>query len=440
MARYFIQTFGCQMNEADSEAMARLLEGAGYEAAGCAEEASLIVLNTCCVRAKPEQKVYSRLGELRLLKQQRPELLIAVAGCMAQKEGEGLLRRVPYVDMVVGPRQFHRLEEFIHSCREGGQRVCSLGLEDDPSLARRINGSTNLKAFIPIILGCDNHCTYCIVPSVRGRQKSRPAEEIRAEVEALAAGGCKEITLLGQNVLAYGEGKSEKVKGKNRKFADLLRDLSEVARIERIRFTTAHPRDVSDELIAAVAELPQVCEHFHLPIQAGDDRLLRAMGRGYTTGYYLEMVEKIRSKMPEAAITTDIMVGFPGETEEEFAASLAFYEKLEFDQAFVFVYSPRPGTPAEKMDGQVPQPTKVARLQRVAEVTSACALKRNAARVGRTEEVLVEGASEKNPALLQGRLRNNKMVVFAGSAQTIGQFVSVTLEKAHPWGFSSSKR
>jgi len=432
--RYFIQTYGCQMNEADSEAMARLLEGAGYEAAAGAEEASVIILNTCCVREKPEQKVYSRLGELRPLKERCPEALIIVAGCLAQKEGTALFQRAPHVDMVVGTRQFHHLEKFLHSCH-AGKRICALGLEDDPSVGRQGEWKANLKAFVPIILGCNNHCTYCIVPSVRGREKSRPAQEIKREVEALAAGGCKEITLLGQNVLAYGR---DLPGGGD--LAALLEMLNEVEGIQRIRFTTAHPRDVNERLLEAVADLPRVCEHFHLPIQAGHDRLLRAMGRGYSAAYYLAMTEKIRVKMPEAAITTDIMVGFPGETEAEFAASLELYRRIGFDQAFTFAFSPRPGTPAAAMEKQVPQSLRQARLARLIELTKDCALSINSTWVGREEEVLVEGVSEKDSSRLAGRLRNNKLVVFPGTRDLVGRFASVRLTRAHPWGFTGELR
>jgi len=441
MSRYYIQTYGCQMNEADSEAMARLLEKAGYEPSDSPEEASIILLNTCCVRAKPEQKVYSRLGELRPIKERRPEVIFAIAGCMAQKEGQALLKRIPYLDLVIGTRQFHRLEEFIHSCRQGGQRICALGLEDDPSSLRAAplvlpaSAEMNLKAFLPIILGCDNYCTYCIVPSVRGRQKSRLPDEIRAEVEALVERGCREVTLLGQNVLAYGRD----LPG-NGDFVSLLESLNGVDGIERIRFTTAHPRDVEDRLIEAAASLPRVCEHFHLPIQAGHDRLLKAMGRGYTAAYYLEMVERIRARIPGVAITTDIMVGFPGETDEEFEASLELYSKIGFDQAFTFVYSPRPGTAAAKKPDQVPQKTKIARLTRLIELINASALRINSSQVGRQGEVLVEGVSEKNPSKLAGRLRNNKLVVFSGKENLVGRFVTVTLTAAYQWGFAGEVR
>lgn len=437
--RYFIQTFGCQMNEADSEAMARLLEQAGYECADSPEEASFILLNTCCVRAKPEQKVYSRLGELRPIKERRPDTLIAVAGCMAQKEGEALLKRVPYLDLVIGTRQFHRLEEFIHSCRQGGQRLCALGLEDDPSELRAspivpgAGAAANLKAFVPIILGCDNFCTYCIVPSVRGRQKSRPPAEILREVQALSARGGKEVTLLGQNVLAYGRDLTPPTD-----FISLLEALDERGGVERIRFTTAHPRDVDERLIAAVADLPQVCEHFHIPVQAGDNRLLKAMNRGYTTEDYLATVEKIRARIANVAITTDIMVGFPGETEQQFEASLALYAKLGFDQAFTFVYSPRPGTAAAKLPDQVPQEVKVARVSRLSEMINERARRINQAQLGRREELLVEGRSEKDSARLAGRTRTNKLVVFPGGAELIGRLVTVTLTAAYSWGFAGT--
>jgi tRNA-2-methylthio-N6-dimethylallyladenosine synthase len=431
--RFFIQTFGCQMNEADSQAMGRLLEAHGWAQANTPEEAALIILNTCCVRAKPEEKVYSRLGELRPLKERDPSVLLVVAGCMAQKEGEKMLKRVPYLDLVLGTRQFHRLPEFVLAC-QAGERLSVLGLEDDPFVARHqlaADGqAAGLKVFVPIILGCDNRCTYCIVPSVRGEQKSRPAAEILAEVAALAERGCKEITLLGQNVLAYGRDLPEPTD-----FARLLEILHEVAGLARIRFTTAHPRDVDDHLIQTAAALPKVCEHWHLPVQAGEDQLLRAMGRGYTAAEYAAKIEKIRAARPGAAITTDIMVGFPGETDEQFETSLEFYEKIGFDQAFTFVYSTRPGTPAAKMAEQVAKAVKVKRLIRLSEAVNQSAIRINTAAVSSVGEVLVEGLSEKDAANLGGRLRNNKFVVFPGSSELIGQFVKVKLISAHPWGF-----
>jgi tRNA-2-methylthio-N6-dimethylallyladenosine synthase len=342
--------------------------------------------------------------------------------------------------MVIGTRQFHRLEEFLHTCGPGGQRICALGLEDDPSAARAApspivqQDTSNLKAFVPIILGCDNYCTYCIVPFVRGRQKSRPIEELRSEVSELVARGCKEVTLLGQNVLAYGRDLSD-----GRDFVSLLEDLNSIDGLERIRFTTAHPRDVHDRLIEAVANLPKVCEHLHLPIQAGQDRLLQAMNRGYTTAYYLNMAQKIRARIPDAAITTDIMVGFPGETEEEFAASMAFYEKLAFDQAFMFIYSPRPGTPAAKMAEQIPYKVKQARLVQLVELVNTTSIRINRTWIGRTEEVLGDEVSEKDAAKISGRLRNNKMVVFPGPADRIGQFVQVEITGAHLWGLTGEE-
>jgi tRNA-2-methylthio-N6-dimethylallyladenosine synthase len=438
---FFIQTYGCQMNEADSQTMARVLAADGYTQAASAEEAAVIILNTCCVRAKPEQKASSRLGELRILKQQRPDLIIGMAGCMAQKDGQALLNKTPFLDLVIGTRQFHRLAELIHACQQG-QRLCALGLEDDPSAARLVEcGSgdekpeaaetpvSGLTAFVPIILGCDNYCTYCIVPYVRGRQKSRTIGEIREEVAALVAGGCKEVTLLGQNVLAYGRDLQKQCD-----FADLLAVLNDIPGLQRIRFTTAHPRDVNDKLIDAVASLPRVCEHFHLPIQAGHDGLLKAMGRGYTTQHYLQMATFIRARIPDVSITTDIMVGFPGETEDEFAASMELYEKLAFDQAFTFIYSPRPGTPAAKLPEQIPYRTKQARLMRLVEVINTNALRINEKWVGREVEVLVDGTSDKDVTRLSGRLRNNKLVIFPGAEKLVGQLVQVRITSATLWG------
>jgi len=463
-ARYFLFTYGCQMNQADSELVARLLERAGWQPAASPEEADLVLLNTCCVREKPEHKLHSRLGELARLKQRRPQLLVAVAGCIAQKEGDRLLARSPgVVDLVVGTRQFHRLPELVEQVRAAGQPLTCLEMDSDPSQARLAalasscepisaglrangdqailgNGATGLAvraaasrpgitAFVPVIRGCTNFCTYCIVPFVRGPEVSRQPEEIRAEVGLLAQRGCKQVTLLGQNVLAYGAD----LEG-GWKFARLLDFLHPVEGIERLRFTTAHPRDGSEELIETAARLPKVCEHFHLPIQSGNDRILAEMRRGYDTAYYRNLAGKIRSRLPLSALTSDIMVGFPGETEEEFGESLRFYEELRFDQAFMFAYSPREGTAAARMAGQLPRQVKVERLRRLIERQNRISLEKNQELVGRSEEVLVEAVNQKRPGQLLGRTRSNRLAVFAGEAHLVGELVQVRVTRGHLWG------
>jgi tRNA-2-methylthio-N6-dimethylallyladenosine synthase len=432
---FHIHTYGCQMNEADSEAMAGALIAAGHAPTPDLEEADLLLLNTCCVREKPERKAYGRLGELRLLKARRPGLVIAVAGCLAQKEGEGILRRAPFVDLVVGTRQFHRLPELVAEVRTERGPKTALSLEDDPCRVTAPEAPTraetaSLKKFVPVILGCDNFCSYCIVPRVRGREQSRPLPEVGAEVEAAAAQGVREVTLLGQNVLAYGRDLSPRVD-----FCDLLEAIHDVAGLERIRFITCHPRDVSQRLMRTIAALPKVCEHLHLPAQAGEDRLLRDMGRGYSTAYYEDLVARLRAAIPGLAITTDLMVGFPGETEDEFEASLAFCGRIRFDQAFTFAYCPRPGTPAAARSDQVPPEVGQRRLARLIEMQNRISEEINRCQLGRTVEVLADGFSKKNPARLTGRTRGNKLVLLGAEPALIGQLCQARLTQAHPWGF-----
>lgn len=428
--RYYIHTYGCQMNEADSLALGELLEEQGYQPASGPEGADLILLNTCCVRPKPEHKVYSQLGQLGKLKERNPDLIIAVVGCMAQKEGDSLRRRAPMTDLIIGPRRLHRLPELIEQFRATKTSQCDISLNGaEPMLPTAIR-SPQLQTFVNIIQGCTNFCSYCIVPFVRGPETSRPAGEITSEVETLASSACREVTLLGQNVLVYGRDRDDGVG-----FVELLEMLQPIQGLERIRFTTAHPRDVSQRLIDAVAELPKVCEHFHLPIQAGEDRILEAMGRGYTVSDYRNLIDRIRAAVPDVSMTTDIMVGFPGETEQQFEATLKTYADVRFDQAFTFIYSPRPQTKAAQMPGQLPYPVKRDRLQRLAALQNEISTQINRENLGRSFEVLVEGTSEKDDQRLAGRTRNNKMVVFAGDRELTGQLVSVTMTQAHLWGF-----
>jgi len=430
--KYHIITFGCQMNEADSSLMAALLEAAGWEACARRDEADLVVVNTCSVREKPEHKVDSLLGELRKGRDEHAGRLVAVTGCMAQREGEELARRGRGVDIVLGTRSFHHLAEAVERARGGERPVVMLGMEEDPSPARcaMTPGKSVLKAFVPIILGCTNFCSYCIVPYVRGGEKSRPAEEIRGEVESLVSRGAREVTLLGQNVLAYGRDLDS-----GGAFADLLGDLSEVEGLWRIRYTTCHPRDVRRELIEVMRDQPQVCEHIHLPIQAGTDKLLGEMNRGYTVEQYRRVVDELRAGVPGMAITTDMMVGFPGETADDFESSLRLYETIRFDAAFMFAYSPRPGTKAAQREDQVPRNVRLERLHRLIEVQNRITVERNREEIGNVVEVLVEGPAEKGEGLLVGRGSNNKLVVFRGSGELAGRLGSVRLTEAHLWGF-----
>jgi tRNA-2-methylthio-N6-dimethylallyladenosine synthase len=432
---YHLITFGCQMNEADSQLMAGLLDQAGWCPVTSVENADLVVINTCAVREKPEQKVYSLLGELRRHKQRRPAATIVVTGCMAQGAGRKLLKRAPHVDAVLGTRCFHHIVEAVDRSRSGEKGIVITDLHDDPAAPRCGPGMERerapLRAFVPIILGCTNFCSYCIVPYVRGAEASRPQEEVVREVEALVRAGTREVTLLGQNVLAWGRDLPARPG-----FEALLTFVARVEGLWRLRFLTSHPRDVTPGLIEAMRDLGAACEHIHLPIQAGTDRLLQEMNRGYTTDQYRAVVDQLRAAIPGISITTDIMVGFPGETEEDCEKSLKLYERIEFDAAFTFAYSPRPGTAATQMLDQVPRKTALARLQGVIELQNRITCERNSREVGNLAQVLVEGRAEKGDGLLCGRTRRNKQVVFPGDRDLTGSLTQVRLTRAHLWGFS----
>jgi len=434
MMKYHIITFGCQMNEADSSLMAALLEAAGWERAATRDESDLVVVNTCSVREKPEHKVDSLLGELRGMKEQRRGLLIAVTGCMVQRAGDNVAQApsLRVADILLGTRSFHHIVEAAERARSGERPVVIADLDEDPSPLRCTVASAEapLRAFVPIILGCTNFCSYCIVPYVRGGEKSRAVGEIRGEVESLVRGGTKEVTLLGQNVLAYGRDLDA-----GATFADLLGNLSEIEDLWRIRFTTCHPRDVSERLVRQIRDLPPVCEHIHLPIQAGTDKLLREMNRGYTTGEYLRIVDELRAGVPGIAVTTDMMVGFPAETDQDFESSLGLYEGMRFDSAFMFAYSPRPGTAAARRTDQVPSKVRLERLHRLIEVQNRITLERNEEQIGSIAEVLVEGPAERGEGLLAGKTRQNKQVVFAADAKAAGSLAKVRLIEARLWGF-----
>jgi len=428
--KYTLITFGCQMNEADSRLMAAMLDQAGWEECRAPQEADLIVVNTCSVREKPEQKVRSLLGALRAEKEARPRLVLAVVGCMAQSQGARLVKRAPYVDLVLGTRCFHHLVEAVARVQRGERPVVITDLDDDPATMRcEVETRRQLRAFVPIILGCTNFCSYCLVPHVRGKETSRPLSQIVAEVERLVHRGTREVTLLGQNVLAYGQDLRDRPM-----FDGLLSQLSEIEDLWRIRFTTCHPRDVTPALIDAM-RLPKVCEHIHLPIQAGTDKLLREMNRGYTVAEYRATVEALRAGVPDLAITTDIMVGFPGETDGDNEESLRVYQELGFEAAFTFAYSERPGTAAAKRADQVPRELRIARLNRLIEMQNRITREHNATKLGRVAEVLVEGPAEKGEGLLAGKTRQNKQVVFPGEAALIGTLVQVRLVEAELWGF-----
>jgi tRNA-2-methylthio-N6-dimethylallyladenosine synthase len=448
--KYAVLTWGCQMNVDDSEQIENLLEGDGLEKASSVEEADVILLNTCSVRQKPEDKVFSKLGELAELKRAKPNLTIGVTGCMAQRAGAEIARRAPHIDLIAGTAQLERIPELVRERRslletgaaqpnKASDVLIQLQLprkksESQLYLPERKRVTTGkLKSFVSIMYGCDKFCAFCIVPLTRGKERSRPAADIVGEVEHLAAHGTQEVTLLGQTVNSYG------LKGLEAtcSFAELLRRVDSVPGIERIRFTSPYPKDFTDDVIEAMARLPHVCEQVHLPVQVGDDTLLRRMHRGYTLDQYREIVRKLRAAMPGIVITTDLMLGFPGETEAQFENTLAFVEEIRFDQAFMFAYSPREPTQAARLPDQLAREVKVRRLEALIALQNRIAVEINArhAAEGRCFEVLVEGRSPKDPAQWQGQTRGGKTVHFAAGRDLTGQRVAVRATAGHLWGF-----
>ena len=437
---YLIHTWGCQMNDDDSQQMSNLLEQMGYRRANDEADADVILLNTCSVREKPEQKAKSKLGELRALKEAKPGLVVGVCGCMAQREGKAFLRISPVVDLVIGTAQVYELPALIEQARAAAKRIVSTDIPMSRNGAAhmpRVVENVGLKTFVPIMYGCDNYCTYCVVPSARGPERSRSADEIVAEVRELVARGCREVTLIGQNVNSYrGAVSGQQSAAGYADYAELLAMVDAVTGLERIRFTTSHPKDLSDRLIATMANLPTVCEHLHLPMQAGDNEVLDRMGRGYTIQHYMSLVEKLRTRIPGIAITTDVMVGFPGETDEQFHNTLDAVRDIRFDGAFMFAFNPRPGTPAAEMDGQIEHSVKTRRLIELIAVQNDITLEINESYAGDIFEVLVEGPSDKDRKKLTGYTRTHRTVNFEGPARVIGRLANVRAVKAHPWGFT----
>jgi tRNA-2-methylthio-N6-dimethylallyladenosine synthase len=421
--RYHVTTFGCQMNAHDSERIKGMLEELGLGEAPSQDEADVIVFNTCTIREKPDTKFAAYMGEAAARKRERPGTVIAVGGCYAEAQRERLFSLYPQVDVAFGPGTISHLGEWLGAGGFGVTRG-AWGTGDERRFAATLpmHRERRFQAWVQISMGCNSVCSYCIVPSVRGREVSRSPGEILAEVERLAAEGVREVTLLGQNVNSYGRDLGSD-------FAQLLRAVDAIDGIERIRFTSPHPKDFRRPVIEAMAECAAVCEHAHLPLQSGSTSVLKAMRRTYSRERYLRLVEEMRAAIPDLALTTDIIVGFPGETEEDFRETLEVVEEVGFDGAFTFVYSPRAGTEAAAMADQVPDELKRERIERLVEVVQRVAAERNAARVGRVEEVLVEGPSRTEPTLLRGRTRRNTTVNFAGSA-VAGELVDVRIERA----------
>jgi len=426
--RAYVETYGCQMNVSDGELMEGILAGRGYVIVDRPEDADVVLINTCAIREHAESRVLGRVSQLNGLKRERPELVIGVTGCMAQRMGDTLLEQAPYVDLVMGPDGYRGLPEALGSLsvEPRPRRRTQLAVLDlDPT--ENYQGLEQLRAegpsaWVPIQRGCDHRCTFCIVPYVRGPEKNRSAAEVLAEVRGLAGQGVTEITLLGQTVNSYRDGETS--------FPGLLRDVARVDGVRRVRFTSPHPNDVTPELVEVMAEEPAVCEHLHLPAQSGSDRTLKRMLRRYTVGELLEKVRLLRSEIPDIAISTDIIVAFPGETDAEFRETLELMRTVRFDEAYTYKYSPREGTPATRMpaDEFVPSDEAQARLEELIDVSRGIQAEINQAEVGRVEEVLIEKDGRHEGQVL-GRTRRNKVVVFDGDAARIGEYTRVTLER-----------
>ena len=429
--KFYIRTFGCQMNEYDSDKLADVLRAtAGMEPAASVEEADLVLFNTCSVREKAQEKVFSDLGRVRQLKRTNPDLLIGVGGCVASQEGAGIVERAPFVDLVFGPQTLHRLPDLIEARRRSGRSQVDVSFPEvekfDHLPPPRKDGAS---AFVSIMEGCSKYCSFCVVPYTRGEEVSRPFEDVLTEVAALTDQGVKEITLLGQNVNAY---RGAMADGETADFALLLEYLAEMPGLERLRYTTSHPKEFTQRLIDAYAKVPQLVSHVHLPVQAGSDRILTAMKRGYTAVEYKSIIRRLRAVRPDICIASDFIVGFPGETEEDFAATMRLAEQVGFDASFSFVYSRRPGTPAASLADDTPQETKLERLQRLQALLNAQAQSISSAMVGTRQRILVEGPSKKDPGELSGRTENNRVVNFAGPERLVGQLIDVTITAALP--------
>ena len=423
--RYFVTTFGCQMNAHDSERIKGMLESLGMGEAPGPGDADVLVFNTCTIREKPDTKLAAYLGEAAARKRRQPDLVVAVGGCYAEAQRDLIFERYPFVDVAFGPGSIPHLGEWIEA---GGHAVPRgrFGSHNTFAATLPMHRERRFSAWVQVSMGCNSKCAYCIVPAVRGREQSRRPGEIVAEVEALARDGVREVTLLGQNVNSWGR---DLMPALRTEFGELLRACNAVVGIDRIRFTSPHPKDFRGPVIAAIADCETVCEHVHLPLQSGSTRILKAMRRTYSRERYLALVERLRDAIPDLALGTDIIVGFPGETGDDFRETLEVVQAVNFDSAFTFVYSPRAGTEAAAMAAQVPEDVKRERMERLVEVVQRAAAGRNADRVGRVEEVLVEGPSRTDPSLLRGRTRRNTTVNFTGTAAA-GDLVAVEIESA----------
>ncbi|MPZ77015.1 MAG: tRNA (N6-isopentenyl adenosine(37)-C2)-methylthiotransferase MiaB [Deltaproteobacteria bacterium] len=429
MKKLYIQTYGCQMNQYDSERIAQVMGRVNYTLTDEPAAADLILLNTCSVRDKAEHKVYSALGSWREIKAQKSTVIIGVGGCVAQQEGDKLLKRVPYLDLVFGTHNINKLPEMVEQVQAAHARPVETAFYRDPSYMEDPDGRTNVqgvKAFVTIMQGCNKVCSFCIVPHVRGREVSRPSEKILGEIESLARQGVKEIMLLGQNVNSYGKTSTGEIG-----FSELLACVDAIEGLSRIRFTTSHPQDLSPELIEAYATLAKLCEHLHLPVQSGSDSVLLRMRRGYTRREYLDRIDGLRQRCSEVALSTDIIVGFPGETDGDFERTLELLGELEYDEIYSFMYSPRTHTVSAKLyNDDIPEDVKKDRLKRVQTFQQGISLKKNKQKIGRIEEVLVDGHSKLKNGQVMGRTRTNRIVNLRGSETLLGQLVQARITGA----------
>ncbi len=427
--KFYIKTFGCQMNEYDSDKMADLLRASeGMEQTEAPEDADVILFNTCSVREKAQEKVFSDLGRARLIKRSRPDLLIGVGGCVASQEGDAIIRRAPYVDMVFGPQTLHRLPQMIAARRASGHAQIDVSFPEIEKFDHLpAPAATAGSAFVSIMEGCSKYCSYCVVPYTRGDEVSRPFADVMHEVMVLVAQGVGEITLLGQNVNAWCGATED---GENADLAFLLRAIAALDGVQRLRFTTSHPREMSQRLIDAFADIPKLASHLHLPVQSGSDRILAAMKRGYTVLEYKSIIRKLRAARPDIVVTSDFIVGFPGETGRDFEATMKLIEEAGFDSSFSFTYSPRPGTPAAEMEDDTPQEIKAERLYQLQAKINRQEQAVSQGMVGSIQRVLVESVSRKNSMELAGRADNNRIVNFTGSPGMLGRFVNVVITDA----------
>ncbi|MDR1961523.1 MAG: tRNA (N6-isopentenyl adenosine(37)-C2)-methylthiotransferase MiaB [Gracilibacteraceae bacterium] len=428
--KVYVQVYGCQMSERDGESFGAMAESQGYLRTASREEADLVVVTTCCVRESAENRIIGNIGQLRRWKAQRPGRMLVVAGCLVQQAGalERLRRRAPHVDIWMGAFDQAKFPDLLREA-EGGAIVCAVSDQAGPPVeAAPLAEAGKLSACVNIMYGCDNFCSYCVVPLVRGRERSRPPRDVLDEVRRLAESGTREIVLLGQNVNSYGRSENQP-----EDFAWLLRAVAREPGLWRVRFTTSHPKDLTDAVIAAVAEEAVICPHFHMPLQAGSDRVLKAMNRGYTTEYYLERVRAIRRAVPEARISTDLIAGFPGETEEDFSETLRLMREIHFSQAFTFMYSRRSGTAAADLPGQLPREERLERLKRMMALQAEMSLAWRRAMVGSCQEVLVVGPSKRDPAMLSGQAAGGEAVVFAGREADVGTLAPVVIREANSW-------